>query len=98
MVDAFIVSAVRTPAGKAPNGALRYTRPDELAAVAIKEALRRVPALDASEIEDVILGCAVHEAEHGLHVERMAHLRAGIAITAYAVTVDRACPSRLRAH
>ena len=59
MADAFIVSAVRTPVGKAPTGALRYTRPDELAAIAIREALRRVSAIDPAEIEDVILGCAM---------------------------------------
>jgi acetyl-CoA acyltransferase len=97
MADAFIVSAVRTPAGKAPNGALRYTRPDELAAIVIKEALRRVPALDASEIEDVILGCAMPEAEQGLNVARIASLRAGVPITASAVTVNRFCSSGLQA-
>src|SRR5258707_8272167 len=97
MADAFIVSAVRTPAGKAPNGALRYTRPDELAAVAIKEALRRVPALGPSEIEDVILGCAMPEAEQGLNVARIASLRAGVPITASAVTVNRFCSSGLEA-
>ena len=88
MKDAFIVSAVRTPAGKAPNGALRYTRPDELAAVAIKEALRRAPALAVSEIEDVILGCAMPEAEQGLNVARIASLRAGIPVEASAVTLS----------
>jgi len=62
MNEAYVVSAVRTPVGKAPNGALRYTRPDEMAAAAIGEALRRVPELDASEVEDVILGCAMPEA------------------------------------
>jgi acetyl-CoA acyltransferase len=97
MAEAFIVSAVRTPAGKAPNGALRYTRPDELAAVAIREALRRVPALDSSEIEDVILGCAMPEAEQGLNVARIASLRAGVPITASAVTVNRFCASGLQA-
>jgi acetyl-CoA acyltransferase len=97
MADAFIVSAVRTPVGKAPNGALRYTRPDELAAVAMKEALRRVPTLDASEIEDVILGCAMPEAEQGLNVARIASLRAGVPITASAVTVNRFCSSGLQA-
>jgi acetyl-CoA acyltransferase len=97
MADAFIVSAVRTPVGKAPNGALRYTRPDELAALAIKEALRRVAALDPSEIEDVILGCAMPEAEQGLNVARIASLRAGVPITASAVTVNRFCSSGLQA-
>ena len=97
MADAFIVAAVRTPVGRAPNGALRYTRPDELAAIAIGEALRRVPALDASEIEDVILGCAMPEAEQGLNVARIASLRAGVPITASAVTVNRFCSSGLQA-
>jgi len=97
MADAFIVSAVRTPVGKAPNGALRFTRPDELAAVAITEALRRVSALDPSEIEDVILGCAMPEAEQGLNVARIASLRAGIPVSASAVTVNRFCSSGLQA-
>jgi acetyl-CoA acyltransferase len=97
VADAFIVSAVRTPVGKAPNGALRYTRPDELAAAAIKEALRRVPGLDPSGIEDVILGCAMPEAEQGLNVARIASLRAGVPITASAVTVNRFCSSGLQA-
>jgi acetyl-CoA acyltransferase len=97
MADAFIVSAVRTPVGKAPNGALRYTRPDELAAIAIREALRRTAGLDPSEIEDVILGCAMPEAEQGLNVARIASLRAGVPITASAVTVNRFCSSGLQA-
>src|SRR5258708_1335643 len=97
MADAFIVSAVRTPVGRAPNGALRYTRPDELAGIVIREALRRVPALDPSEIEDVILGCAMPEAEQGLNVARIASLRAGVPITASAVTVNRFCSSGLQA-
>jgi acetyl-CoA acyltransferase len=97
MADAFIVAAVRTPVGRAPSGALRYTRPDELAAIAIGEALRRVPALDGSEIEDVILGCAMPEAEQGLNVARIASLRAGVPITASAVTVNRFCSSGLQA-
>jgi acetyl-CoA acyltransferase len=97
MADAFIVSAVRTPIGKAPNGALRYTRPDEMAAVAIKEALRRVSGLDASEVDDVILGCAMPEAEQGLNVARIASLRAGVPISASAVTVNRFCSSGLQA-
>ena len=97
MADAFIVAAVRTPVGKAPNGALRYTRPDEMAAVVIKEALARVPALDPAEVEDVILGCAMPEAEQGLNVARIASLRAGVPITASAVTVNRFCSSGLQA-
>jgi acetyl-CoA acyltransferase len=97
MAEAFVVSAVRTPVGKAPNGALRYTRPDEMAAVVIKEALARVPALNPDDVEDVILGCAMPEAEQGLNVARIASLRAGIPITASAVTVNRFCSSGLQA-
>src|SRR5881398_3515145 len=97
MNDAVIVSAARTAAGKAPNGTLRGSRPDELAATAIGEALRRAPGLDASEIEDVILGCAMPEAEQGLNVARIASLRAGIPVSASAVTVNRFCSSGLQA-
>jgi acetyl-CoA acyltransferase len=97
MNEAVIVSAVRTPAGKAPNGALRGTRPDELAATAIAEALRRAPGLDPSEIDDVILGCAMPEGEQGLNVARIASLRAGVPVTASAVTVNRFCSSGLQA-
>ena len=97
MADAYIVAAARTPVGKAPNGALRYVRPDELAAIVIAEALRRVPGLDLAEIEDVILGCAMPEAEQGLNVARIASLRAGVPITASAVTVNRFCSSGLQA-
>ena len=97
MADAFVVAAVRTPVGKAPSGALRYTRPDEMAAVAIKGALARVPALNPDDVEDVILGCAMPEAEQGLNVARIASLRAGIPITASAVTVNRFCSSGLQA-
>src|SRR5215212_4549169 len=97
MADAFIVSAVRTPVGKAPNGALRYTRPDEMAATVISEALRRAPGLDPSEIDDVIIGCAMPEAEQGLNVARIASLRAGIPVSASAVTVNRFCSSGLQA-
>jgi acetyl-CoA acyltransferase len=97
MNEAVIVSAVRTPVGKAPNGALRYTRPDELAALVIGEALARVPQLDRAEVEDVILGCAMPEAEQGLNVARIASLRAGVPIGASAVTVNRFCSSGLQA-
>jgi acetyl-CoA acyltransferase len=97
MPDAVIVSAARTAVGRAPNGMLRGTRPDELAAAAIQEALRRAAALDPSEIEDVILGCAMPEAEQGLNVARIASLRAGIPVEASAVTVNRFCSSGLQA-
>src|SRR5438034_5349033 len=96
-MDAVIVSAVRTAVGKAPNGALRYTRPDDMAAVVIGEALRRAPGLDPSEIDDVILGCAMPEAEQGLNVARIASLRAGVPVTASAVTINRFCSSGLQA-
>src|SRR3954463_10970842 len=97
MADAFIVSAVRTPVGKAPNGALRFTRPDEMAAAVIKEALARVPGLDPAEIEDVILGCAMPEAEQGFNVARIASLRAGVPVQVSAVTINRFCSSGLQA-
>jgi acetyl-CoA acyltransferase len=97
MHDAVIVSAVRTAVGKAPNGTLRGTRPDELAATVIGEALRRAPGLDASEIEDVILGCAMPEGEQGLNVARIASLRAGVPVSASAVTINRFCSSGLQA-
>jgi acetyl-CoA acyltransferase len=96
-MDAFLLSAVRTPVGKAPNGALRYVRPDELGAIAVREALARVPAIDPGEVEDVILGCAMPEAEQGLNVARIASLRAGIPVSASAVTVNRFCASGLQA-
>jgi acetyl-CoA acyltransferase len=97
MKDAVIVSAVRTAVGKAPNGTLRGTRPDELAAAVIAEVLGRAPGIAASEIDDVILGCAMPEAEQGLNVARIASLRAGIPVEASAVTVNRFCSSGLQA-
>src|SRR5919197_631006 len=97
MTDAVIVSAARTAVGKAPNGTLRGTRPDELAAVAIGEALRRAPAIAPADVDDVILGCAMPEAEQGMNVARIASLRAGIPVSASAVTVNRFCSSGLQA-
>jgi acetyl-CoA acyltransferase len=97
MQDAVIVSAVRTAVGKAPKGTLSVMRPDELAAAAIKGALARVPELEASSIDDVILGCAMPEGEQGLNVARIASLRAGIPVEASAVTVNRFCSSGLQA-
>jgi acetyl-CoA acyltransferase len=96
MNEAVIVSAVRTAVGKAPNGTLRYTRPDEMGAVVIGEALKRAPGLDPAEVEDVILGCAMPEAEQGLNVARIASLRAGVPVSASAVTVNRFCSSGLQ--
>ena len=97
MQDAVIVSAVRTAVGKAPKGTLSVMRPDELAAAAITGALARVPGLDTSSIDDVILGCAMPEGEQGLNVARIASLRAGIPVEASAVTVNRFCSSGLQA-
>jgi acetyl-CoA acyltransferase len=97
MTDAVLVAAARTPIGKAPNGTLRTTRPDDLAALVIAEVLRRTPGLDPSEVEDVILGCAMPEAEQGLNVARIASLRAGVPVSASAVTVNRFCASGLEA-
>src|SRR5919197_2864402 len=97
MHDAVIVSAVRTAVGKAPGGTLRGTRPDELGAVAIGEALRRAPGIEPSDVDDVILGCAMPEAEQGMNVARIASLRAGIPVQASAVTVNRFCSSGLQA-
>ena len=97
MADAVIASAVRTAVGKAPNGTLRGTRPDELAAAVIAEALRRAPGIEASEVDDVILGCAMPEAEQGLNVARIASLRAGVPVSTPAVTINRFCSSGLQA-
>src|SRR6202007_842957 len=97
MRDVVLVSAVRTPVGKAYKGTLRATRPDDLAATAIKGALERVPQLDPKEIEDVILGCAMPEAEQGMNVARIASLRAGLPVEVSAVTINRFCSSGLQA-
>jgi acetyl-CoA acyltransferase len=95
--EAVVVSAVRTPVGKAPNGALRTTRPDDLGALVMREAIARAPGLDPAEIEDVILGCAMPEAEQGLNVARIAALRAGLPVSTSAITVNRFCSSGLQA-
>ena len=97
MHDAVIVSAVRTAVGKAPRGTLSTVRPDEMAATVIREALARAPGLDAARIDDVMLGCAMPEAEQGLNVARIAALRAGVPVEAAAVTVNRFCASGLEA-
>src|SRR4030088_3190289 len=96
MEDAVIVSAVRTAVGKRA-GALRGTRPDDLAAAVITDVLRRAPGIDPADVDDVILGCAMPEAEQGLNVARIASLRAGIPVSASAVTVNRFCSSGLQA-
>ena len=101
MREVVIASSVRTPVGRAFKGTLRATRPDELAAVAIKGALARVPQLDPGsnyeEIEDVILGCAMPEAEQGMNVACIASLRAGLPVEVSAVTINRFCSSGLQA-
>lgn len=97
MREVVIVSSVRTAVGRAFKGSLRATRPDELAATAIKGALERVPQLDAKEIEDVVLGCAMPEAEQGMNVARIASLRAGLPVEVSAMTINRFCSSGLQA-
>src|SRR5512143_2500685 len=97
MKEVVIVSSVRTPVGKAYKGTLRATRPDELGAIAIKGALERVPQLDPKEIEDVIMGCAMPEAEQGMNVARIASLRAGLPVETSAMTINRFCSSGLQA-
>ena len=96
MREAVIVSAVRTAVGKAPKGTLRTTRPDEMGAAVIKEALARVPGLEASDIEDVIMGCAMPEAEQGMNVARSAAIRAGLPVETSAMTINRFCSSGLQ--
>jgi acetyl-CoA acyltransferase len=96
MRDVILASAVRTAIGKAPRGALRTTRPDDLAAFAINGALERVPQLDRSQVEDVILGCAMPEAEQGLNIARTASFRAGLPVSCSAMTVNRFCSSGLQ--
>jgi acetyl-CoA acyltransferase len=97
MQDAVVVAATRTAVGKAPNGTLKTVRPDEMAATVIGEALRRAPGIDPRDVDDVIMGCAMPEAEQGLNVARIASLRAGVPVEAAAVTMNRFCASGLQA-
>src|SRR5208337_741516 len=97
MPEAVLVAAVRTPVGRAPKGALSTVRPDDLAATTLTGALDRVPALDKSTIDDVILGCAQPEGEQGWNIARMAALRAGLPVEIPGVTVNRLCASGLEA-
>src|SRR5271156_6594308 len=97
MREAVIVSSVRTAVGKAGRGALRAIRPDDLAAVAIKDAISRAKGLDPAEIDDVIVGCATPEAEQGMNVARIASLRAGLPVETSAMTINRFCSSGLQA-
>src|SRR5512138_2745715 len=93
MKDAVIVSAVRTPVGKAKRGGLATVRPDDMAATAIQELLKRTPNLDPAEIEDVVIGCAFPEGEQGLNMARMISLRAGLPDSVPAETINRYCAS-----
>ena len=96
MTSAVIVSAARTAVGKAPRGTLRTTRPEEMAAAVIGAVMARAPALDVGEIDDVIMGCAMPEAEQGMNVARIASLRAGLPVEIPAQTVNRFCSSGLQ--
>ncbi len=97
MREAVIVSAVRTAVGKAPKGTLKYMRPDEMGAAAIREALARCPGLEPGAVEDVIMGCAMPEAEQGMNVARAAAIRAGLPVETSAMTINRFCSSGLEA-
>ena len=97
MQDAVIVAAARTAVGKAPNGSLKTVRPDEMAAAVIADVLRRAPGIDPADVDDVIVGCAMPEAEQGTNVARIASLRAGVPVSASAVTINRFCSSGLQA-
>ncbi len=97
MREVVIVGAARTAIGKSPKGTLRYTRPDDLAAVAIRAALERTPGIAPEEVEDVILGCAMPEAEQGMNVARVAALRAGLPQSVPGLTLNRFCASGLEA-
>jgi len=95
--DAYIVSAVRTPVGKAPRGVFRNTRPDDLLALVLREAIKRAPGIDVSRIGDAIIGCAMPEAEQGMNVARIGVLLAGLPDTVPGMTINRFCSSGLQA-
>jgi acetyl-CoA acyltransferase len=97
MRDAVIVSSVRTAVGKSTKGTLRSTRPDDLGAIVIREAVARAQGLDPKEIEDVVIGCAMPEGEQGMNVARIASLRAGLPVESAAMTINRFCSSGLQA-
>ena len=96
MIDAVIVTAVRTPVGKAPKGTLKHVRPDDLAAIVIKEAVDRTPGLKPDEVDDILMGCAFPEAEQGMNVARIAAFRAGMPVSVPAATINRFCSSGLQ--
>ena len=95
--EAYIVAATRTPVGKAPRGMFRHVRPDDLLAHVLKSVLAQAPSLDPTSIGDVIVGCAMPEAEQGMNVARIALLLAGLPQTVPGVTVNRFCSSGLQA-
>jgi acetyl-CoA acyltransferase len=97
MQEAVLIDCLRTPVGKAPRGTLRHSRPDDLAAVVIRALVERYPQVPRDEIDDVILGCAMPEAESGMNVARIAALRAGLPDIVPAVTINRFCSSGLQA-
>jgi acetyl-CoA acyltransferase len=97
MKEAVVVSAVRTAVGKAPRGILKDTRPDDIAAIVVKEALARVPGLKMEEVEDIVLGCAFPESDQGLNLGRVVAMRAGFPYTVPGQTVNRFCSSGLQA-
>src|SRR5215210_3031214 len=96
MREAVVVSAVRTAVGKAPKGTLKNTRPDEMGAAVIEEAVRRAEGVSASEVEDVVMGCAMPEAEQGMNTARAAAIRAGLPVETSAMTINRFCSSGLQ--
>ena len=95
--DAYIVSAVRTPVGKAPRGVFRNTRPDDLLAHVIRAAVAGAPGIDPSRIDDVVIGCAMPEAEQGMNVARIGVLLAGLPNAVPAQTINRFCSSGVQA-
>src|SRR5690606_8917291 len=96
MPEAVIVNCLRTAVGKAPRGTLRTTRPDDMAAAVIQELLARTPELDPNEIDDVLIGCAMPEAEQGMNMGRVIALRAGLPDSVPGATVNRFCSSGLQ--
>src|SRR6202158_5987097 len=97
MREAVIVASSRTPLAKSHRGSFNMTRPDDLAAHCIQRVIARVPQIDATEIEEVILGCGQPHASQGHNVARVAALRAGLPVTTPGVTVNRFCSSGLQA-
>ena len=97
MKEAVVVSAVRTAVGKAPRAILKDTRPDDIGALIIKEAVARVPGLKMEEIDDIVIGCAFPESDQGLNLGRVLAMRAGFPFTVPGQTVNRFCSSGLQA-